>query len=122
MPIPRVPGFVPSTRGLRFWSPAGVLILCCMLGSASNVRADDASATPPAWTRSIVCPVLYTHEVPTQAVFRRFILGMLGAGYQPTDLDTVDAAMVGSMDPPTHCLVLSFDDGLLSQFLNAAPV
>jgi peptidoglycan/xylan/chitin deacetylase (PgdA/CDA1 family) len=84
-------------------------------------RADD-SAAPPAWTRSIVCPVLYTHEIASQAVFRRFALGLLAAGYQPTDLGTVDQAMVGTIDPPGNCLVLSFDDSLLSQYMNAVPV
>jgi peptidoglycan/xylan/chitin deacetylase (PgdA/CDA1 family) len=84
--------------------------------------SDQAAPSPPPWTRSIVCPVLYTHEISSQAVFRRFLVGMLVAGYQPTDLTTVDAAMVGAVDPPGHCLVLSFDDSLLSQYLNAVPV
>jgi peptidoglycan/xylan/chitin deacetylase (PgdA/CDA1 family) len=91
-------------------------------------RADDSSdaaqaaAAPAPWVRSIVCPVLYTHEVANQAVMRNMLLGLLGAGYQPTTLATIDAAMAGIIDPLPHCLVLSFDDGLLSQYLNAAPV
>lgn len=84
-------------------------------------RADDSAALP-AWTRSIVCPVLYTHEIASQAVFRRFATGLLGAGYQPADLSTVDQAMLGSIDPPVNCVVLTFDDSLLSQYLNAVPV
>jgi peptidoglycan/xylan/chitin deacetylase (PgdA/CDA1 family) len=47
---------------------------------------------------------------------------MLSAGYQPSNLATVDAAMSGTVDPPPHCLVLSFDDSLLSQYVNAVPV
>jgi len=35
------------------------------------------------WTRSIVCPVLYTHEVVNQALLRRFLTSLLAAGYQP---------------------------------------
>jgi peptidoglycan/xylan/chitin deacetylase (PgdA/CDA1 family) len=101
---------------------AALLALVMVAGSVSNARADDDDDTPPPWTRSIVCPVLYTHEVASQAIFRRFLIGMLQAGYQPTDLETVDAAMVGTIDPPQKCVVLSFDDGLLSQFTNAAPV
>src|SRR5262249_34300931 len=82
----------------------------------------DQDPMPLPWTRSIVCPVLYTHEVVSQAVFRRFAQGMLRAGYQPSNLATLDAAMSGTIDAPTHCVVLSFDDSLLSQYLNAVPV
>jgi peptidoglycan/xylan/chitin deacetylase (PgdA/CDA1 family) len=74
------------------------------------------------WTRSIVCPVLYTHEVVSQAALRRMLTGLLAAGYHPTSLATVDAAMSGAADPPPGCLVLSFDDALYSQYLNALPV
>jgi peptidoglycan/xylan/chitin deacetylase (PgdA/CDA1 family) len=84
--------------------------------------SDQAATSPPAWVRSIVCPVLYTHEVASQAVFRRFVTGVLQAGYQPADLETVDAAMSGTLEAPARCLVLSFDDSLLSQYLNAVPV
>jgi peptidoglycan/xylan/chitin deacetylase (PgdA/CDA1 family) len=113
------------------------LLVCTVaaltLLSPTLARAEDSepepeadqgqvAAAPTAWTRSIVCPVLYTHEVASQAVFRRFLTGMLQAGYHPASLATVDAAMVGAIDPPPRCVVLSFDDSLLSQFLNAVPV
>jgi peptidoglycan/xylan/chitin deacetylase (PgdA/CDA1 family) len=98
-----------------------LLVFGLAAGSGSNTGADD-DETPPPWIRSIVCPVLYTHEVASQTIFRRFLVGMVQAGYQPTDLETVDAAMAGSAEPPRNCLVLSFDDGLLSQFTNAVPV
>ncbi len=101
------------------------MLLCLAVALTPTLaRADDADTaiSPPPWTRSIVCPVLYTHEIVSQAVFRRFLIGLLTAGYQPTDLDTVDAAMVGSIDPPGRCIVLTFDDSLLSQYLNAVPV
>jgi peptidoglycan/xylan/chitin deacetylase (PgdA/CDA1 family) len=55
-------------------------------------------------------------------VLRRFLTGLRAAGYGPTTLANVDAAMSGVVDPPPGCIVLSFDDGLLSQSLNAAPV
>jgi peptidoglycan/xylan/chitin deacetylase (PgdA/CDA1 family) len=97
-----------------------------LLLGAQAVRADGAddqsAATQPPWTRSIVCPVLYTHEVPSQAIFRRFLTGLLAAGYQPNSLAAVDAAMSGTSDAPRRCIVLTFDDGLLSQYLNAMPV
>src|SRR5216683_6273238 len=83
---------------------------------------DQSAASPPPWIHSIVCPVLYTHEVRSPAVMRRFLIDLLGAGYQPLPLAGVNAAMTGSTDPPSGCVVLTFDDGLLSQFLNAVPV
>jgi len=91
---------------------------------AANVAALSASVddVTPAWTRSIVCPVLYTHEVVSQVVLRRFLAGLLGAGYRPTTLASVDAAMSGVADIPPGCLVLTFDDALLSQYQNALPV
>jgi peptidoglycan/xylan/chitin deacetylase (PgdA/CDA1 family) len=84
--------------------------------------ADEDQPAPAAWTRSVVCPVLYTHEIASQAVFRRFALGILNAGYQPINLATLDAEMVGSINAIRKCIVLTFDDSLLSQYLNAVPV
>jgi peptidoglycan/xylan/chitin deacetylase (PgdA/CDA1 family) len=53
---------------------------------------------------------------------RRFIAGLLQAGYHPTTLADVDAAMSGAADVPPGCIVLSFDDALMSQYVNAMPV
>jgi peptidoglycan/xylan/chitin deacetylase (PgdA/CDA1 family) len=66
--------------------------------------------------------VLYTHEVPSAPALRRLITGLNAAGYAPTTLAAVDAAMSRLADPPRGCLLLTFDDGLLSQFQNALPV
>jgi len=55
-------------------------------------------------------------------VLRRFLLGMMAAGFQPTSLAAIDAAMSGVAETPDGCLVLTFDDGLLSQYVNALPV
>jgi peptidoglycan/xylan/chitin deacetylase (PgdA/CDA1 family) len=95
------------------------------VGLAASVllaREVNADGSAVAWNRSIVCPVLYTHEVASQAVMRRFLMDLVGAGYQPWPLAGIDAAMTGNVDPPPGCIVLTFDDGLLSQFLNAVPV
>lgn len=91
---------------------------------SANVAAQSTSNgdVAPPWTRSIVCPVLYTHEVVSQVVLRRFLTSLLGAGYRPTTLASVDAAMSGFADAPPGCVVLTFDDGLLSQYQNALPV
>jgi peptidoglycan/xylan/chitin deacetylase (PgdA/CDA1 family) len=72
--------------------------------------------------RSVRCPVLYTHEVASQANFARLLSGLLAAGYRPTSLARVDLAMQGQSDVPSGCVVLSFDDALLSQYANAVPV
>jgi peptidoglycan/xylan/chitin deacetylase (PgdA/CDA1 family) len=70
----------------------------------------------------VTCPVLYTHEVPPVAIFRRFVTGLLEAGYQPTSFTQVDAALSGQDELPPGCVVLSFDDTLASQLRNAVPV
>jgi peptidoglycan/xylan/chitin deacetylase (PgdA/CDA1 family) len=110
----------------RFARVAAALAIAAMIVGTASAAADgsdeQSAAGQPPWTRSMVCPVLYTHEVPSQAIFRRFLTGLLAAGYQPDSLATVDAAMSGISDIPRGCLVLTFDDGLLSQYLNALPV
>jgi peptidoglycan/xylan/chitin deacetylase (PgdA/CDA1 family) len=106
------------------WAALAV-VFAAVLPFAPGVSADGSDqsvASPPAWSRSIVCPVLYTHEVRSQVVMRRFLTDLLGAGYQPLPLDGVNAAMAATIDPPGGCVVLTFDDGLLSQFQNAVPV
>ncbi len=103
-----------------------VVVAASLLLAPAPVTADgsddQAAAGQAPWTRSIVCPILYTHEVVNQALLRRFLASLVAAGYQPTTLASVNAAMSGSADSPRGCIVLTFDDGLLSQYLNALPV
>lgn len=73
-------------------------------------------------SRSLVCPVLYTHEVVSQANFSRLLGALIAAGYHPTSMASVDMAMQGQADRPPGCLVLTFDDALYSQYANALPV
>ena len=104
----------------------GVGLALALLPALATADGSDSSdqnvASPPPWTRSVVCPVLYTHEIASQAIFRGFLVGVLSAGYQPIDLATLDEEMVGSISPVPKCIVLTFDDSLLSQYLNAVPV
>ena len=90
---------------------AVVLVIVSIVVGAVSVAADgsddQSAAGQPPWTRSVVCPVLYTHEVPSQAIFRRFLTGLVSAGYQPSSLATVDAAMSGTADVPRGCVVLT---------------
>jgi peptidoglycan/xylan/chitin deacetylase (PgdA/CDA1 family) len=93
-------------------------------GSDGSQAADagQTAAAPAAWSRSVICAVLYTHEIVSQATFRRFLTGLLLAGYQPVNLSTLDEEMVGDIPPIPKCVMLTFDDSLLSQYLNALPV
>ncbi|MGI9149016.1 MAG: polysaccharide deacetylase family protein, partial [Chloroflexota bacterium] len=98
--------------GLTYWStPQAVPLLM-----------DGLPDGPAVWQRAVNCPVLYTHEVPVAASFRRFLSGLMQAGFQPVSFGLVDAAMRGEVDVPAGCVVLSFDDALQSQLQNAVPV
>jgi peptidoglycan/xylan/chitin deacetylase (PgdA/CDA1 family) len=99
-------------RGLTYWDGPGALPLLM----------DGLPDGPATWSRSVVCPVLYTHEVPPIPTFRQFVIGLLQAGFQPVSFADVDAAMAGQGDLPPGCIVLSFDDALASQLRNAVPV
>jgi peptidoglycan/xylan/chitin deacetylase (PgdA/CDA1 family) len=127
---------VPAPRALTLLALAPLLLLATGRGATAQSSPCDADPTvcmaaAPApgvgaslgpWTRSIVCPVLYTHEVVSQAALRRVLRALLATGYRPTSLAAVDAAMSGAADPPPGCLVLTFDDALYSQYANAFPV
>jgi peptidoglycan/xylan/chitin deacetylase (PgdA/CDA1 family) len=88
---------------------------------ASPDAVPQAVARPPL-SRAVRCPVLYAHEVPSQASLRSLLSSLQGAGYQPTSLAAVDLAMSAQADTPPGCLVLSFDDALYTQYTNALPV
>jgi peptidoglycan/xylan/chitin deacetylase (PgdA/CDA1 family) len=108
--------------GLLVSAPAGAGVARAQEDCDPDASTCISAAALGPWVRSIVCPVLYTHEVPSQPAFRSLARGLLAAGYRPTSLASVDAAMAGAADVPPRCLVLSFDDGLYSQFANALPV
>jgi peptidoglycan/xylan/chitin deacetylase (PgdA/CDA1 family) len=98
--------------GLVYWSSP----------DATPLLMDGLPDGPAVWQIAVTCPVLYTHEVPAASAFRRFLAGLLQAGYQPTSFADVDAAMAGWGGAPNGCVVLSFDDALASQLRNAVPV
>jgi peptidoglycan/xylan/chitin deacetylase (PgdA/CDA1 family) len=98
--------------GLTYWSsPEAVPLLL-----------DGLPDGPAVWSTSATCAVLYTHEVPSTASFRQFLVGLMQAGLQPVSFATVDARMSGQATLPRGCVVLSFDDALASQLRNAVPV
>jgi peptidoglycan/xylan/chitin deacetylase (PgdA/CDA1 family) len=89
---------------------------------ATPLILDGLPDGPAVWSRPAICPVLYTHEVPTEASFRSFLTGLIQARFQPVSFARVDASMRGEDDLPADCVVLSFDDALASQLRNAVPV
>jgi peptidoglycan/xylan/chitin deacetylase (PgdA/CDA1 family) len=89
---------------------------------AMPLRLDGLPDGPAVWTSNVICPVLYTHEVPLAAALRQMLRGLLVAGFHPTSFSVVDAAMSGQGEVPLGCVVLSFDDALASQLRNAVPV
>jgi len=89
---------------------------------AVPLRLDGMPDGPAVWTSNVVCPVLYTHEVPVAASLRQLLRALMRAGFQPTSFSVVDAAMSGQGEVPLGCVVLSFDDALASQLRNAVPV
>jgi peptidoglycan/xylan/chitin deacetylase (PgdA/CDA1 family) len=98
--------------GLTYWSSP----------DAAPLLLDGLPEGPAVWSNSATCAVLYTHEVPSAAGFRQFLVGLMQAGLQPVSFATVDARMAGQGTLPRGCVVLSFDDALASQLRNAVPV
>ncbi|MFN0071220.1 MAG: polysaccharide deacetylase family protein [Chloroflexota bacterium] len=88
------------------------LFITFVLGPAS-VSAEDIRFR---------CPMLYYHDVPSQAGLDAQIYALMRAGYQPTTMTAVLDALDGEAPAPPGCVVLSFDDGLRSQHRNAIPV
>jgi len=99
-------------NGLTYWSSP----------DATPLLLDGLPDGPARWSRSATCSVLYTHEIPSAATFRQFLVGLLQAGLRPVSFATVDASMAGQGSLPRGCVVLSFDDALASQLRNAVPV
>jgi len=104
--------WVLDPRGLTYWSsPEAVPLLL-----------DGLPDGVAAWNTPVRCAVLYTHEVAVAASFRRFLVGLMQAGFQPVSFAVIDASMRGEGELPPGCVVLTFDDALESQLRNAVPV
>lgn len=110
------------TDGYQRWEQSPDGLIYWATPESVPLHLDGLEDGLAAWTRPVTCPVLYTHEVPPVATFRRFITGLLQAGYQPISFTEVDAALSGQGELPPGCVVLSFDDTLASQLRNAVPV
>ncbi len=101
-----------NADGLLYWSGP----------DATPLRMDGLSDGPAAWVQPATCAVLYTHEIPSAASFRQFLVGIQQVGLRPVSFAAVDAKMSGLANLPRGCVVLSFDDALASQVRNALPV
>lgn len=88
----------------------------------------DIFRKPPNYeeeARSVTCPVYMFHEVSSIRSFSRFIADSLERGFYPVSLtDLTNYLETGSQTwpPEQKPFMLTFDDGLLSQKVNAVPV
>ena len=70
----------------------------------------------------IDAPIIYYHDVPDEAAFARQLEGLLEQGFKVVPYERLVRALRGEADLPDRPLVLTFDDGRVSQLQNAAPV
>jgi peptidoglycan/xylan/chitin deacetylase (PgdA/CDA1 family) len=91
---------------------AGALVSTLLVAPA-EVFADDIGFS---------CPMLYYHDVPSQAGLEAQLNTLIRSGYRPTTISAVLDALDGETPPPPGCIVLTFDDALRSQHRNALPV
>ena len=84
--------------------------------------APDSVDPPADAMRPIRCPMLYYHDIPTQAGLAAQLAAFLQTGYRPVTMGRLVSALSGRSEPPPNCLVLTFDDGLASQITNGLPV
>lgn len=105
------------------------LLLLSFSGSAQAQEdsgpSGAASTDPQGWDTSdaspFVCPILYTHEVPSGPDLGVTVHALQAAGFQPTHMTAMEDALAGRGPVPAGCLVLTFDDALESQYQNAVP-
>ena len=99
---------------LRPWLAAlSLAVSATLLLCRSSASAQDIGFT---------CPMLYYHDVPSEAGLEAQIAALVRAGYKPTTVAAVLDALEGKAAPPENCVVLTFDDALRSQHRNALPV
>ena len=77
---------------------------------------------PVSWVAPQRIPIVYYHQVPSQAPLRQQIQAFKEAGRSFVTLGKVVDALRGEATLPPNPVVLTFDDSWASQFANAAPV
>lgn len=81
-----------------------------------------APGVPKDPESGIDAPIIYYHEVPDPDAFERQLEGLIGEGFRVVPYERLIRALRGSADLPDKPLVITFDDGRVSQLRNAAPV
>ncbi len=81
-----------------------------------RLRLEDRLAT------ELVVPILYYHEVPDPVSFERQLADLLDSGLTPIPLARLVSGLESEVSVPRDSFVVTFDDGLLSQYRNALPV
>lgn len=94
------------------WVIAGIMVILSAI-------VDHAPALAAGPYR---CPVLYYHDIPSEAGLEAHVAAFVRAGYIPTRLSNLLDAIDGVAPLPPGCMVLTFDDALQSQHHNALPV
>ena len=95
--------------------------LVALIASAATVLTIGGSSVH-AQDVGFTCPMLYYHDVPSEAGLEAQLYALVRAGYKPTTVAAVLDALEGKTPPPEGCIVLTFDDALRSQHRNALPV
>lgn len=81
-----------------------------------RLRLEDRLAT------ELVVPILYYHEVPDTVSFEKQLAGLLDSGMTPIPLARLVSGLEHKVSVPRDSFVVTFDDGLVSQYRNALPV
>jgi peptidoglycan/xylan/chitin deacetylase (PgdA/CDA1 family) len=90
--------------------------------TVGSIIQPPGAESPPLPPRAVRCPMVYYHEVPARVQLSSHLATFLQAGYRPVTMGRLVDGLEGQDEPPPGCLVLTFDDGLASQFSAALPV
>lgn len=99
------------------WAEACVVVALACAGAAEPAAATTAAARPASLGE---VPILTYHRVGSSRRFARQVAALARNGYQAVTLGRVWRAWGGEASLPRRPVVLSFDDGYLSQYRTAA--
>lgn len=100
-----------------------LLLVFPLAGVGLAADPDETGTGVPKLALPVRAPILYFHEISSSRAFESILGGLLSAGYTPVPLASVVDGLLG--DPvtlPDRPVVLTFDDGLQSQWDSALPV
>jgi peptidoglycan/xylan/chitin deacetylase (PgdA/CDA1 family) len=85
----------------------------------------NQTAKANEFPKELVCPIHYWHEVNDELEFEKYIFDLIQADYFPITLSGIAEYFdsgIAIWPKNKNPMAITFDDGLLSQFLNAEPV